>query len=676
MFENEQDRLTHSLAPICRNVPDDPTLHTSIPNRPFQVSPNKLDSVQPVLSDRELFTVDPNFVSATEIFESVNHDKLCKQQAKEYGEYIQYILDDEAPLPQRETATTMSYYSIQNGLLFKSYLPGHLRKRSTFHDQLVIPQDLTGLVMHAYHDHALSGGHLADRPTYAKIRQKYWWPTMARDIRNWCRKCQACQRRKTPHRRPKLPTGHIPVQRPFERISVDLVEYKAISTSAVGAPCKYVLSMMDHLTRYAILTPIPNKSADTVAKVIIDRIISIFGPPEMLHSDQGTEFENKVIHQLQTILGYKKTCTTPYRPQGNSVSERVHSTMHAMLAMHSSMGRDNWAELLPMVQLAYNTSFNATMHETPYFLMFGRQARLPVDVILGIPHVGPTTDTEKLAQNTRDNLQIAFELARRNLTERANKQAAQNAKLPQYPVFKPGQEVLVYRPHQESDGPNPKLLLPWRGPYTICSQLSPVVYRVKRKYDAREVSVHLAHLKQYHHRQTPPAPQFEQLAEYFLGKRIPLPALDEKSADQPKIERYTVQKVVGHKPGRGRKSPHNHVYRLRLKGYGPESDVMYRAEEVPQCHEMISVYRSEHGMDPTPRAPQPSNPLVKRKRQDNGRNNKRKKKRAKPQTDQASAEHQAQSTNHSRVQRTSKRRRKANRKYVSNVSNRRKEKHP
>ena len=138
--------------------------------------------------------------------------------------YIQYILDDNAPLPRLETATTKSCYCIQNGFLFKSYLPGQLRKRSTFHDQLVLPQDLTGLVVHACHDHALSGGHLANRPTYSKIRQKYCWPTMARDIRNWCRKCQACQRRKTPHGRPKLPTGHIPVQRPFETISVDLVE--------------------------------------------------------------------------------------------------------------------------------------------------------------------------------------------------------------------------------------------------------------------------------------------------------------------------------------------------------------------------------------------------------------------------------------------------------------------
>ena len=460
-FENEQDRGLRSLAPICRNVPDDPRLQTAPITRPYQVAADKLHDVRPVTSDRELFTV-----SATQVFESVDHDRLReKQGSKEYGDYIKYILHDDAPLPDGETATTMSYYSLQDGLLFKSYLPGHLRKRSTFKDQLVLPHDLTGLVMHAYHDHALSGGHLAFRPTYEKIRHKYWWPSMPRDIRNWCLDCQACQRRKTPHRRPKLPTGHVPVQRPFERISVDLVEYKTLSKSRTGTYCKYVLTMMDHLTRFAILTPIPNKSAETVANVLIEKIFSIFGPPEMLHSDQGTEFENKIIHQLQTILGYEKTRTTPYRPQGNSVSERVHSTMHAMLSMHNSMDRDNWAELLPLVQLAYNTSFHKTMHETPYFLMFGRQPRLPVDVILGIPHVGVSQDTETLAKQTRENLQTAFfELARQNLTERATKQAEQNEKLPPFPVFKPGQQVLLYKPYQDSDGPNPKLLLPWRGP--------------------------------------------------------------------------------------------------------------------------------------------------------------------------------------------------------------------
>ena len=525
--------------------------------------------------------------------------------------------------------------------------------------------------MHAYHDHALSGGHFAYKPTYEKIRQKYWWPTMTRDIRTWCLECQACQRRKTAHRRPKLPTGHAPVERPFQRISVDLVEYKSLSKSATGVPCKFVLSIMDHLTRFAILTPIPNKAAETVARVIIDRLISVFGPPETLHSDQGTEFENKIIHQLQTILGYEKTRTTPYRPQGNSVSERVHATMHTMLAMHSSMDYNNWADLLPLVQLAYNTSFNTTMQETPYFLMFGRQARLPVDVILGIPHVGSTTDTEKFTQQTRDNLQIAFELARQNLKERADKQAAQNRKLPQYPVFKSGQKVLVYRPYQESDGPNPKLIMPWRGPYIICSQLSPVVYRVRRAKETREISVHLAHLKPYHERQKPPAPQFDKLAEYFLGKQIPLPAVD-NDENQPRIERYVVDKVVDHKFGRGRKTPHNYKYRLRLKGYGPESDLVYRADEVPQCHELIAAYRSKHGLDTTPAKQQSSTtrPIEKLKRKRDEGRDQSKRKRARHQRDEQSNECNSRRVHNANTQRKSKRRRKANTKYISNVNKR------
>ena len=61
--------------------------------------------------------------------------------------------------------------------------------------------------------------------------------------------------------------------------------------------------MMDHLTRFAVMLPVRNKTAETVANYIIERIIKIFGPPETLHSDQGPEFENKVIYQLQQILG-------------------------------------------------------------------------------------------------------------------------------------------------------------------------------------------------------------------------------------------------------------------------------------------------------------------------------------------------------------------------------------
>lgn len=73
---------------------------------------------------------------------------------------------------------------------------------------------------------------------------------------------------------------------------------------------------------------------------------------------------------------------------------------------------------------------------------------------------------------------------------------------------------------------NPKLLLPWRGPYIVCSQSSQVVYFARRANETQEVSGHLAHLKPNHPRQKPPAPQLDHLANFFLGKRILLPPLD------------------------------------------------------------------------------------------------------------------------------------------------------
>ena len=80
--------------------------------------------------------------------------------------------------------------------------------------------------------------------------------------------------------------------------------------------------------------------------------------------DQGKKIENELVKELQSVLGYKQTRTTTFRPQGNSVLERVHSTVHNMLGMYSNLSFDSWAELLPFVQLARNTAYSTTLQET------------------------------------------------------------------------------------------------------------------------------------------------------------------------------------------------------------------------------------------------------------------------------------------------------------------------
>lgn len=110
--------------------------------------------------------------------------------------------------------------------------------------------------------------------------------------------------------------------------------------------CKFVFTITDHLARSVILCLLPNKETEPVAQALIDRAIGIFGPPETLRSDQGPEFESKVVCLVQQILGYQRTRTTPCRPQGKFVSERQHPTLHAILAFHSDIQQQKCVSLL------------------------------------------------------------------------------------------------------------------------------------------------------------------------------------------------------------------------------------------------------------------------------------------------------------------------------------------
>ena len=206
------------LASICRNVPEDGQPYRSPSPRAYEVLSDNLNELSLVESDRELFA------SIVVVF-----------------------------------PTLWSSYRL--------YLPGHLTKRSSFRHQLVVLLVLRSLIMQACHDLPASGGHSAFKATFDGVRDRYWWPTMQRDIQSYCNSCDACQRRKTPHRRPLLPTGNIPVDRPFQRVAIDLVEYKTVSQG-----CKYVLSVINHLIRFVIFDAIPNKEATTIARTLVDRV--------------------------------------------------------------------------------------------------------------------------------------------------------------------------------------------------------------------------------------------------------------------------------------------------------------------------------------------------------------------------------------------------------------------
>ena len=107
--------------------------------------------------------------------------------------------------------------------------------------------------------------------------------------------------------------------------------------------------------------------------------------PESLHSDQGKQFESTLFQEMCKMLGIQKTRTTPYHPQSNGLVERVNRTIQNVLAAYVSDHQRDWDCYLAQTQLTNNTSQHSSTGYTPHFLLFGREARLPLSVLVDPP---------------------------------------------------------------------------------------------------------------------------------------------------------------------------------------------------------------------------------------------------------------------------------------------------
>ena len=131
--------------------------------------------------------------------------------------------------------------------------------------------------------------------------------------------------------------------------------------------------------------PIPNQEATTVAGQLVDEFFFRFSPPEHLHLDQGQQFKSPVTAKVCKLLGVTKSHTTLYHPQCDGLVERFNRTLLAMLAMAVQDHPTEWEGHLRRLYMAYNTSVHPTTGYTPFYLMFGRQARMPIDIMYGAP---------------------------------------------------------------------------------------------------------------------------------------------------------------------------------------------------------------------------------------------------------------------------------------------------
>ena len=176
--------------------------------------------------------------------------------------------------------------------------------------QLVLPSSLVPAVLEGLHS-SLVGGHMGAKKTLDKVRCRFYWVGQRKDITQWCISCPTCCSRKTPIPAPCAPMQLDPVERPLQRVAMDILG--PLPETEKGN--KYILVIGDYFTKWKEAYPLPNMEAMTVARHLVSEFMCRFGVPEQLHSDQGRNFESGVIKGICELLQVRKTRTTPYHPQ-------------------------------------------------------------------------------------------------------------------------------------------------------------------------------------------------------------------------------------------------------------------------------------------------------------------------------------------------------------------------
>ena len=231
----------------------------------------------------------------------------------------------------------------------------------------------------------------------------------------------------------------IPVTDTWNIVGIDL-----ITTPESSSGNRYCITLTDYFSKWAEAAPMPTKEAVHVANFLYKMFLRL-GCPQEIISDQGREFCNQLVDLLEELTGFKHRVTSAYHPQANGLDERMNQTLKFQLQKLVNDQMNDWDQLIDNVLFAYHSSLHDSTKCTPFLLMYGREARLPIDLSRVLQQ--ETMDEPDLETKIAKMLELQKKLhdqARENIERAQQRQKRQfDAKHNSLTKLKVGDQVLV-----------------------------------------------------------------------------------------------------------------------------------------------------------------------------------------------------------------------------------------
>lgn len=316
--------------------------------------------------------------------------------------------------------------------------------------------------------------HLGYKGTLSIFKERFSFKNCSKICRDIVNNCKGCQQGKDYGRNTLGVASSIGALRPWHTIAIDVM-----GPFRPHKGKKFIISIIDCYSKFCILLPQADHTAETVSKAIFERVVSYFGVPERVLSDNGTEFVSQIWTSLGNLLGYRPIHASPYHPQGNGMVERLNrSCTNVLRATLLKRGTQDWPTVLPTVMLALNALPHEPHRHSAAEVLYGQPLRLPVEPLSATTHVKPIpTYVEQLQKCLID--------VREALSKPSSSSAAVN------PYIVGDSLVVITQPHERAH----KLAPRWAGPFIV--EATPNAHQVIYTNGQITRKAHISNTKPY-----------------------------------------------------------------------------------------------------------------------------------------------------------------------------------
>ena len=378
---------------------------------------NVTDWKQEQKEDPVLYQVAKHLRVPCETFKAALHKVLDKKATAAYVKAKEQLL-------------------IKNGLLYRKTQQG---QADEIVFQFVVPQRHRGAALDGCHQEA---AHQGQCRSTTLMQEHFWWPGMTQDLRNCIKKCSHC--RKYEAAPPVVPMKPLACSGPGELLHVDFTSIEETVPLKEDPVIRNVLVLQDHFSKYIVTYVVKDQTARTAAETLRIGYFGLFGAPAYLVSDQGKAFTGHVITHLCELYGVQKLRTSPYHAQTNGQVERMNQTIIRMISKPEEDRKACWSKHLPELLLAYNATCSAVTGYSPYYLLFGRRQRIPVDYLFPTLHDSPhQTKMEVSVVAMQKRLKEAFTVVRCLTSEEVARQCRYYDSRAGAVALQPGDIVMV-----------------------------------------------------------------------------------------------------------------------------------------------------------------------------------------------------------------------------------------